>query len=230
MNNKPLSRLIQWVLVLALPIALLMMNIRIATGHWFVHWEYGKADFPPDPYGISTQERIDLAEKSVDYIASSVDISFLGDLKLDNGDPAFNARELRHMADVQMVYGRLMIVGIVAALILLGGVITSLVTKRRRRYVAVALWNGCMLTLGLLAIVGAYMALNWGDFFTTFHRIFFEGDTWTFPLSDTLIRLFPMRFWIDVAIVIVGPLIVESVVIAAISRAWIQRLDRKSAD
>lgn len=74
------------------------------------------------------------------------------------------------------------------------------------------------------------MALNWGDFFTTFHRIFFEGDTWTFPLSDTLIRLFPMRFWIDVAIVIVGPLIVESVVIAAISRAWIQRLDRKSAD
>ncbi len=230
MNNKPLSRLIQWVLVLALPIALLIMNIRIATGHWFVHWEYGKADFPPDPYGISTQERIDLAEKSVDYIASSVDISFLGDLTLDNGDPAFNARELRHMADVQMVYGRLMIVGIVAALILLGGVITSLVTKRRRRYVAVALWNGCMLTLGLLAIVGAYMALNWGDFFTTFHRIFFEGDTWTFPLSDTLIRLFPMRFWIDVAIVIVGPLIVESVVIAAISRAWIQRLDRKSAD
>ena len=62
---------------------------------------------------------------------------------------------------------------------------------------AVALRDGSLLTLGLLGIVGAYMVFNWRDFFTTFHRIFFKGDTWTFPYSDTLIRLFPIRFWRD---------------------------------
>ncbi|MCP4538373.1 MAG: TIGR01906 family membrane protein [Chloroflexi bacterium] len=230
MNNKLWPRLIQWVLVLALPIVLLTANIRVATGHWFVHWEYGKANFPPDPYGLSTKERIDLAEVCVDYIASSADISLLGDLKLDNGDPAFNARELRHMFDVQVVYSRIMTVGIVAALILLGAIITSLATRYPRQRVATVLWNGSLFTLGLLGIVGGYMALNWRNFFTTFHRIFFEGDTWTFPLSDTLIRLFPMKLWIDVAIVIVAPLVIESIIIAVASQAWIQRLDNKSVD
>ena len=227
MNNKQWPRLIQWLLVLALPIVLLMTNTRVATSHWFVHWEYGKADFPPDPYGLSMTERTYLAEVCVDYLATGADISLLGNLQLPNGEPAFNDRELHHMDDVQVVYNRLMTAGVVAALILVGGIATLLVAKHPRRRVAAALLNGSLLTLGLLGIVGAYMVLNWGDFFTSFHRIFFESDTWTFPLSDTLIRLFPMRFWMDVAIVIVGPLIVEIIVIGATSWAWIRRFDKE---
>ncbi len=34
-------------------------------------------------------------------------------------------------------------------------------------------------------------------FFTLFHQVFFEGDSWLFLYSDTLIRLFPIRFWQD---------------------------------
>jgi uncharacterized membrane protein len=34
-------------------------------------------------------------------------------------------------------------------------------------------------------------------FFTWFHGLFFEGDSWLFLFSDTLIRLFPIRFWED---------------------------------
>lgn len=225
MNNKLWPRLTQWLLVLALPIVLLIANIRIATGHWFVRWEYGKADFPPDPYGFSTAERTHLAEGCVDYLATSADISLLGDLQLSGGEPAFNARELRHMADVQVVYNYLMMTGIVAALILGGGIIALLAAKYARRRAAAALLNGSLLTLGLLGAVGAYMVLNWSEFFTTFHRIFFESDTWTFSFSDTLIRLFPMRFWIDVATVIVGPLIVEAIAIGVIGWMWMRRID-----
>ena len=101
-------RLIQVLLVLALPIVLLVVDVRIVTGHWFVRWEYGKADFPPDPYGLSTAERIPLAQVCVDYLATDADISLLGDLRLPDGEPAFNQRELRHMFDVQVVYGYLM--------------------------------------------------------------------------------------------------------------------------
>ncbi len=30
-----------------------------------------------------------------------------------------------------------------------------------------------------------------------FHGLFFNGNTWLFAYSDTLIRLFPIRFWED---------------------------------
>ena len=228
MKDKRWPRLIQSVLVLALPIALLAANVRIATGHWFIRWEYGKANFPPDPYGLSTAERTHLAQVCVYYLATSADISLLGELQLPGGEPAFNARELRHMADVQIVYNYLMVIGIVAALILVGGITALLVAKYPRHRAPAALLNGSLLTLGLLGIVGAYMVLNWGDFFTMFHRIFFEGDTWTFPFSDTLIRLFPMRFWIDVAVVIVGPLIIEAIAIGAIGWMWRRRINSET--
>ena len=44
--------------------------------------------------------------------------------------------------------------------------------------------------------------INFDRFFTTFHRIFFESGTWTVSYTDMLIRLFPPKFWSDVAIFI----------------------------
>ena len=74
MTHTLWPRLLQWLLVLALPVLLLTANVRIVTGHWFVHWEYGKADFPPDPYALSIAERTHLAEVCVDYLASNAEL------------------------------------------------------------------------------------------------------------------------------------------------------------
>jgi integral membrane protein (TIGR01906 family) len=216
-------RLIQWLLVPALPIFLLAADLRIVTGYWFVRWEYGKAVFPPDPLGLSTAERTRLAEVCVDYLATNVDISLLADLRLPDGEPAFNERELRHMADVQVVYNGMMMTGGAAGLVLLGGIATLLASSHTRRLAPAALLSGSLLTLGLLGAVGAYMALSWGEFFTTFHRLFFEGESWIFAYSDTLIRLFPIRFWIDVATLIVGLLAIEAIVIGAMAWLWSRR-------
>ena len=53
-------------------------------------------------------------------------------------------------------------------------------------------------TLAVVVLVGMFIlpGLFW-SFFAGFHAIFFEGDTWQFAYSDTLIRLFPLRFWQD---------------------------------
>jgi len=217
-------RLIQLVLVLAVPVVLLVADMRIVTGHWFVRWEYGKAGFPPDPFGLTTAERTHLAEVSVDYLATDADISLLGDLQLPDGQAAFNERELRHMADVQAVYGGLVTAGIVAALVLLASTVLLLASSHARWHVPVALLRGSLLTLGLLATVGATMLLSWGEFFTTFHRLFFEGETWIFPYTDTLIRLFPIRFWMDVGATIVGLMVVEAIALTALGWTWARRL------
>jgi len=189
-----------------------------------VRLEYGKASFPPDDYGLSTAERTRLAETCVDYLATNADISLLADLRLPNGDLAFNERELRHMADVQAVYSRIMVAGLVAGLVLAWGVVTLAAAGQTRQRVPAALLSGSLFTLGLLVTVGLYMLTSWDQFFTTFHRVFFEGDSWTFPYSDTLIRLFPMPFWVDVAIVIVAVLIAGILVVGAIGWIWLQRL------
>lgn len=232
MKNGLWPCLVQWVIALTLPITLLVLNTRIATGHWFVHWEYGKIDFPSDPHGLTTAERTHLAEVCVDYLATDADISLLRDLRLPDGEPAFNERELRHMADVQVVYNRLIRAGILAAIVLVGGMTILLATQHLRRRAIAGILGGSLLALGLLGAVGAYMALSWGSFFTTFHRVFFEGDSWIFPYSDTLIRLFPIRFWMDVATVIVGLLIAEVMVTGGAAWIWMRndRRERQAND
>jgi integral membrane protein (TIGR01906 family) len=52
--------------------------------------------------------------------------------------------------------------------------------------------------IAVVVVVGMFVIpdLFW-KFFEGFHAIFFEGDSWLFLFSDTLIRLFPIRFWQD---------------------------------
>jgi integral membrane protein (TIGR01906 family) len=216
---------VQILVVLALPVCLLAADVRLVTGHWFVRWEYGKADFPPDPYGFSTAERTRLAEVCVDYLVTRADILLLADLRLSNGRAAFNGRELRHMADVQAVFGGVMMAGVIAGLVLAGGLVALAVPARTRRHAPVALLGGSLFTLALLAILGAFMLINWWQFFDAFHRLFFQGDSWLFDYSDTLIRLFPMRFWMDAAAVIVGLLVVEAIVVGSAGWIWLQRAE-----
>jgi uncharacterized membrane protein len=44
--------------------------------------------------------------------------------------------------------------------------------------------------------------ISFGAFFVGFHEVFFQPGTWMFYWSDTLIRLFPERFWRDIFIYI----------------------------
>ena len=223
-----LISLINWAIVVSLPILLSVAALRIVTGHWLVRWEYGKAGFPPDPYGLPSAERIRMAEICVDYLVTGADISLLADLRLPDGQPAFNARELRHMADVQAVFNGMTAAGIVAAVVLLGGSAVLLAWDDTHRRVPNVLMSGSVLTLALLGAVGAYIVLSWGEFFTTFHRIFFEGETWIFLYSDTLIRLFPQRFWMDVAATLVSVLVVEAIIVGAVGWRWSKSLSESA--
>lgn len=62
--------------------------------------------------------------------------------------------------------------------------------------------SGALLTLGIVAAIIVVALVNWDFFFTGFHKLFFEGGTWYFLYSDTLIRLFPEQFWFDAALTI----------------------------
>ena len=217
---------LQILLTLALPVFLIAANIRVSTSNWFVRWEYGKASFPPDPYGLSASQRTYLAEICVAYLATDAPISLLANLRLPGGESAFNTRELRHMEDVQFVFSRVIAAGIAAGTALVIGLLALSRFKHTRRRAPAVLLRGSLVTLGLLVATGGFMLVNWWNFFTAFHLVFFEGDTWLFYFSDTLIRLFPTMFWTDVASVVVCLLVVETAAVGWAGWAWRKRIGR----
>ncbi|MBM3179700.1 MAG: TIGR01906 family membrane protein [Chloroflexi bacterium] len=188
---------------LLVPLALIGTALRILLTPIFFNIEYRMPYFPVDEYGMTQEERLQWAPFAVDYLINDSDISYLGDLKFEDGSSLYNERELNHMADVKNVvrgalrvwYISLAILALLAILASRGKWIPAYINALRRG----GMWM-IGLAVSLAVIAGAGILLNpdiFWQFFTSFHQIFFEGDSWLFYFSDTLIRLFPIRFWQD---------------------------------
>jgi len=185
------------------PIALIGAALRILLTPIYFNIEYRMPYFPADEYGMTQQERLQWAPYAVEYLVNGADISYLGDLKFDDGTALYNERELSHMEDVKGVVLNalgtwtisLIILAALAFLATRGGWIPDYIDGLRRG----GMWMiGLAVALGLVAGVGILLNPNvFWQFFTLFHKIFFTGDSWLFYYSDTLIRLFPIRFWQD---------------------------------
>jgi integral membrane protein (TIGR01906 family) len=127
------------------------------------------------------------------------------------------------MDDVQRVYRGVGVAGIIAAAVWLGAAAALLVLDRSRMGLARALVSGSAVTLAILVALGVYMALDWTSFFTSFHNLFLASGSWTFEWSDTLIRLFPIQFWIDIATLIVGLVVGGAILLGALGWVWLRR-------
>jgi integral membrane protein (TIGR01906 family) len=191
-----LKRIVQWVLVILVPIILILLSVRFLLTPVFINLEYRMPNFPEDGYGFTTQERLQWSDVALEYLLNNAGIEFLGDLSFEDGSELYNERELRHMLDVKIVVKAALRVlwasFIVVALVGVWARYGDWWYDYRR-----ALGRGGWLTVGLIVAVIAAIAINFNTFFVAFHRIFFQGDTWLFRFSDTLIRLFPVRFWQD---------------------------------
>lgn len=185
------------------PLALLGAALRILLTPIYYNLEYNMPYFPADPYGFTKEDRLRWAKPSVEYLANDADISYLAALKFDDGTPIYNARELSHMADVKRVTQGALRVWYVSLAILLALAVFAQRQKRLPEYLEGLRRGGWWMIAfagGIGLVAGAGILVNpdifWG-FFSAFHRVFFEGDSWLFFYSDTLIRLFPIRFWQD---------------------------------
>src|SRR5512142_2331744 len=90
-------------IVLLIPVAIIGGAVRVLTTDAFLAFEYGRSDFPADPYGFGTQQRFDLASMDVHYVQAHLPADALARAALD-GQPVYNPREVVHMADVRSVF------------------------------------------------------------------------------------------------------------------------------
>ncbi len=197
------SKIIPWLTALLTPFALIMLGARLLMTPVFPEIEYRMPDFPDDPYGFTLEDRLRWSKPSIEYLLNNADLSFLAELRFDDGTPIYNERELQHMLDVKNVVQMLLRAWTINLVLL---ALISLWAWRagQMNVFRVGLRWGGWLTIGLLMALGAFAAISFWQFFAWFHSLFFEGDSWIFRYDDTLIRLFPLRFWQDAVLYIVS--------------------------
>lgn len=215
---RSLSRLL---VAVAVPLGMLAVAVRMVASPVFLWFEYHRPGFPTDPYGFDAGQRMSLGSQGVDYILNWAPPSFLGDVRTSNGVPWFRAEEISHMTDVKVV----MQVGLAIAVVV---VIAALITAflRRRQDAAGMLRaavRGAWVTIVLMVLLGVVAAVSWQWFFATFHSLFFADGTWTFSLSDTLIRLYPTRFWVDAAASVAALTLLGCILVIVAGRRALRR-------
>ena len=214
MTVKPVNfnfqRILTWLVTLLIPVALVMAVVRLLISPAYLVIEYNTPDFPPDPYGFTRSDRLHWSKIAVEYLLNDADISFLADLRFPEGQQAppatcqsmddctrlYNDRELKHMLDVKRVVQSALNVWYASLGVLLVLWVWAARKHRGEEY-RIGLRRGGRLTVILLVGILLLVLLAFGTIFVAFHNVFFESGTWQFLFSDTLIRLFPERFWRD---------------------------------
>jgi integral membrane protein (TIGR01906 family) len=216
--NHWLKLFLQIIVVVATPVVLVVLPIRVLMHPRWVYFEYNRPGFPPDDFGLGWPARTQLAITGIDSIIGPRGVVVLQEARLPDGSPAFNEREISHMQDVRTVTANLYVVQVVlfaAAVIALAAL-----ARGEPRAASSALLRGSVLTIALLVVLVILVLTGFDTFFTTFHRIFFRGDTWLFSYTDTLIRLYPVQFWFDAATAIGVMSIAEAIVLGVLAWRW----------
>lgn len=198
------SKISTWLVSIMTPFVILMISVRILISPLFAQIEYQLPGFPEDPFGFTLEDRLRWSEPSIKYLVNSEGIGYLESLRFENGEPIYNSSELSHMEDVKAVVTGMRIALAAFTVTLL--ILTVINIKREKKHLIMKAFNiGGWGVLGLIAGILMLLVISFDQLFTWFHQIFFESGTWRFYTSDTLIRLFPMRFWRD-AFIFVGVL------------------------
>ncbi|MCY4069952.1 MAG: TIGR01906 family membrane protein [Chloroflexi bacterium] len=213
-HSARIARLLVVGAALAFPAFLLLGALRLVLSHEFLRYEYTRPGFPADPYGLTREDRLALGFYAIDYLLNGETIEFLSSLTLTadqclgghkNEDtcPMFSKAALGHMEDVKYITNLTFAFGLGLAIAACATVIFVRRSATYRRAILRGLHLGSVLTLAVLASLAVVAAATWNRAFDAFHELFFAAGTWRFPFSDTLIRLYPERLFVDAAIAII---------------------------
>lgn len=234
-----LPNLLALIVTLAVPVILILGNVFIFMTPDWLAFQYSQPDFPAS-VRFTPQARFQFASESIEYVRGNRTLAQFIALGV------YDEREIKHMIDVRVLVDQVKIVlPVVVLLAVIALVVLSspallgrgqgrvednaektlipTFSLEGRRGAGRALLNGALLTLGLFVAIGIFAAVGFNTFFTLFHRIFFEGDTWLFNYTDSLIQFYPLPFWFATSIGLVALTLVEAVIVGAIGWLWAKK-------
>lgn len=217
-----LIKILKLILILFLPLFLLLGSVRLLATDQYLAFEYGKADFPPDTYGFTQSQRLMFASANLRFVRDNQPIDALASQTLD-GQAIYNPRELSHMLDVQKVFQSAWRAWIIVGIVLLAAGLLLWQAENHEALPA-AIQSGGFLTSSLMLGIGLFAIIAWQGWFSSFHLVFFGPGSWLFEYSDTLIRLFPKKFWFDTALTLLGSSLAGGLLLVMLGRRWLMQL------
>lgn len=206
-------------------LVIILGGIRFCLTSFFIDLEYRTPGFPEDQFGFTAHDRTQLAYQSVDYLLGNISDQDYQNLSFPDGRPIFNQRELSHMRDVRDLTVITMRIWYISLVALLLGIVLAFLLGWQRDLMKAGKTSATVILLFIFGVLLAVI-LNFNQLFTSFHSIFFEGDTWLFYTSDSLIRLFPTPFWVNVFVAI-GVIAFTLALILYFSCGWLLRKNKK---
>jgi integral membrane protein (TIGR01906 family) len=205
--------------IIALPVALLTTNIRLAANEPRVY------EYAADQY--DTPERTGLPRSEVLRASAELRAYFNNDeatvairARTADGDltALFSAREIAHLRDVKDLFQMTFRVQEVAVAFVLAYIVLVFIWAREGppRALAREVAVSGLLGLAVLGVVAGIALAGFDAAFERFHLIAFDNDLWRLdPARDRLIQMFPEAFWRDVTLWVGAATLAELALLAA---------------
>ena len=207
--------ILQWVLTLLMPFVLMLSSLYIFMSPQFIDWEYAQTDFPPADR-FTPEQRTFNAKETLLYVRGERSEQQLRDLNV------YNAREIKHLVDVYNVTRPMLLLNPFLILAMIAAFVLLWRNPATRRNAGTGLFFGGLFTFVLIAAIGLFAVVAFDSFFIAFHGIFFEGDTWLFNYSDSLIQFYPELFWMRASYGIALFVMFGAILFTALG-AWLMR-------
>ncbi len=148
-------------ITVAIPVLLILGALRLVANPWFLAFEYGRAGFPPDPFGFTAAERLEYAAYTLGYIFDPAAYAeTFATTTLEGSRPLYIAREIQHLDDAgALAAGAFGF--ILPLMIVIGGAGAFLLRQGRVATMGAALVGGGAVTLASVVGVPVLAVLSW---------------------------------------------------------------------
>lgn len=196
-NTSPWLWVIPWLFVI---LAVLMLSLRFIINDREYFLQTYRAMDIESQIGISAEDSADAIMAMIDYMEARRQDIQLEVTEYGQTVTMFNQQEIDHMADVRNLYRRFCVVEYIG-LAILAGLWWAMLWARRRKpalagLIRGGLWRALAVFGCILLILGVYALVDFYDFWTRFHYMFFTNDLWLMDYNTCrMIRICPLNLF-----------------------------------
>jgi Gpi18-like mannosyltransferase len=194
-TNQGISSALSWLTAILTPIVIFGISLNLLLTPAFIRVEYAMPHNPVDSYGFTKSDRFHWASQTIDYLTNDRQTQYLAKQNFTNGSPVFNSDEITIVENIKKTVQKTFAVWRLSLAI---SFILGLLA-----------WAGNWLPKFRQGIKrGGWLSIGFAIIFGSATIIFNNAiPNASFRSTDTLLRLFPIRFWQDSILFLVTSMI-----------------------